>query len=52
MKPIQFQSLDSRVLAEQVKSIVASDYIDQTITSNETIKNKYSKRDKVKEVKR
>jgi len=52
MKPIQFQSLDSRVLAEQVKSIVASDYIDQTITSNETIKNKYSKRDNVKEVKR
>ncbi|AXE60811.1 1-acyl-sn-glycerol-3-phosphate acyltransferase [[Mycoplasma] phocae] len=46
IKPIQFQTIDSKALAESVKKIIASNYIDQTITSKETIKNIYSKRNK------
>ena len=41
-----FQTLDPKHIAENVKSIIASNYIDQTITSKETIKNTYTKRNK------
>lgn len=44
IKPITFQTIASRDLADQVKNIIASKYIDQTITSNETKKNAYSKK--------
>ncbi|QJG66516.1 1-acyl-sn-glycerol-3-phosphate acyltransferase [Mycoplasma phocoeninasale] len=46
LKPIQFQTLEPKALAESVQKIIASNYIDQTITSKETIKNTYSKRNK------
>ncbi|ACF06976.1 1-acyl-sn-glycerol-3-phosphate acyltransferase [Metamycoplasma arthritidis] len=44
IKPITFQTIASRDLADQVKNIIASRYVDQTITSKETIKNTYSKK--------
>ncbi|TPR54316.1 lysophospholipid acyltransferase family protein [Metamycoplasma neophronis] len=44
MKPQQFQTLPTKSLAEQVKDIVASNYVDQIITSKETIKNTYTKK--------
>lgn len=46
IKPVMFQTLDPKHIAENVKSIIASNYIDQTITSKETIKNTYTKRNK------
>ncbi|TPE58086.1 1-acyl-sn-glycerol-3-phosphate acyltransferase [[Mycoplasma] falconis] len=51
LKPIEFQTLDSKVLAEHVKGIVSSKYEDQEITSDETKKNKYTKAKKVKDKK-
>lgn len=44
IKPIVFQTLDSKDLAEHVKNIIASEYKDQKITSDETIKNKFTKK--------
>lgn len=44
IKPIVFQTLDSKDIALQVKNIIASRYKDQIITSNETIKNKFTKK--------
>ncbi|WP_330463248.1 lysophospholipid acyltransferase family protein [Metamycoplasma gateae] len=44
IKPQQFQTLDKKDFATWVQQIVASDYIDQIITSKETLKNKYTKR--------
>lgn len=42
MKPIMFQTLNPKDIADQVKSVIASNYKDQVVTSKETIKNKYS----------
>lgn len=44
IKPQQFQTLDKRDFASWIQGIVQSSYVDQVITSKETIKNDYSKR--------
>ncbi|MCV3753263.1 1-acyl-sn-glycerol-3-phosphate acyltransferase [Mycoplasma enhydrae] len=44
IKPQQFQTLDKKDFAKWVQEIVAKDYVDQIIRSNETIKNAYTKR--------
>ncbi|VEU81836.1 lysophospholipid acyltransferase family protein [Mycoplasmopsis arginini] len=44
IKPQQFQTLDKKDFANWVQQIVSKDYIEQVITSNETVKNEYTKR--------
>ncbi|WP_369085918.1 lysophospholipid acyltransferase family protein [Metamycoplasma spumans] len=46
IKSQTFQTIPTKTLAEQVKNIVASNYVDQIITSKETIKNTYTKKSK------
>ncbi|MGX9357733.1 lysophospholipid acyltransferase family protein [Mycoplasma sp. 773] len=44
IKPQQFQTLDKKDFANWVKNIVSSKYQDQNISSDETIKNTFTKR--------
>ncbi|WP_373438130.1 lysophospholipid acyltransferase family protein [Metamycoplasma equirhinis] len=44
LKPIQFQTVDPKSLTENIKEIIASNYIDQVVTSKETVKNSYTSR--------
>ncbi|AWX69378.1 lysophospholipid acyltransferase family protein [[Mycoplasma] anseris] len=43
LKPQSFSAISSSDLASQVQNIIASSYVDQVITSKETIKNTYTK---------
>ncbi|RMA77475.1 1-acyl-sn-glycerol-3-phosphate acyltransferase [Metamycoplasma subdolum] len=45
LKPAQFQTVETKVYADYVQKIVEKDYKEQVITSPETQKNTYSKRD-------
>ncbi|BAP39613.1 lysophospholipid acyltransferase family protein [Metamycoplasma canadense] len=44
IKPQQFQTLDKKDFANWVQEIVSKDYVEQIITSKETVNNTYSKR--------
>ncbi|TPI01928.1 lysophospholipid acyltransferase family protein [Mycoplasma struthionis] len=45
LKPVQFHTLDPKALTERVKEIIQKDYKEQVITSKETLKNNYTKRE-------